>query len=270
MFEAVCHDQMTSNISTLASNIGMPVATAHRQVATLVDEGLLMKMPNGRFALGWKLLRLAEANDWDNQMAVLASPILNRLARDTCSVVQMGKLEDGMVTYLFKTGPKSNKLFTRVGSQQEAYCSSLGKVLLANLTQDALDQYLSCGTFFALTPATITEPTLLNEEIALVRSQGFAEDRGEIEVGLRCVGVPVKGHNGKVRFAISISRRYRAIVSNLPPPSHADLLKLRQAASELEALLGLDADALASQSTQGHVNLEEHQRIKLQAIACSK
>lgn len=206
MLEAVIADGGHSNLAELARKFGMPVATAHRQVTTLVAEGYLMTAGAGRHVAGARLLGLLHRLDEKQIIANVAAPLLHELAGRVRSVVQLGTFENDMVTYRMKTGRGANALFTRIGMQLEAYCSGIGKVLLANLPEAEREAYLASGPFVALTERTIVDPDRLREELDVVRVQGFAIDDEEIAPGLRCMAVPLYRSDGKALAAISVSQ----------------------------------------------------------------
>lgn len=206
LLEAVIHDGGSSSVAAIARETGIPVASAHRHVSALVSAGFLQPAGYGRHLAGPKLRALASLVDTKQIMAAAAAPILDRLAAQTRCVVQLGTFENDMVTYRLKTGRGSGSLFTRVGMQLEAYCSGIGKVLLAYLPYLAREAYLKTGPFIALTPHTITEPDALRAELMRVRAQGYAVDDEEVDAGLRCLAVPVLGPCGTVTAAISASR----------------------------------------------------------------
>lgn len=206
MLEAVLADEGQSSIAAVARRSGVPVATAHRQVATLLDEGYLALGPAGRHIAGPKLLGMLHRLDEKQIIASCAAPVLHRLAAESGTVVQLGTFENDMVTYRIKTGQGAGALFTRVGMQLEAYCSGIGKVLLANLAEERRRAYLATGPFPALTPRTITDPQAIAAELDRVRAQGFAIDAQEVTDGLVCIAVPVALPDGRVLAAISSSR----------------------------------------------------------------
>jgi DNA-binding IclR family transcriptional regulator len=118
--------------------------------------------------------------------------------------VHLGMLEEGMVTYVSKiTTPTSFPVKTQVGSQLEAYCSGLGKVLLAALPRERLDSIILDGDLVPLTENTITEPASLRAELEKVRLQRFAVDDREAQVDMVCIGVPVHDIEGRVIAAMS-------------------------------------------------------------------
>lgn len=231
MLDAVIDDGGLSNVSDLARACGIPVATAHRQVATLVAEGYLTRSDRGRHLAGPRLRRLIARIDEKQVVAAFAAPLLHRLASKVRSVVQLGTLEGGMVTYRLKTGRGAGRLFTRTDMQLEAYCSGIGKVLLAHLPHAEREAYLAEGPFIALTRATITDSAALRRELDRVREQGFACDRQEVAEDLSCVAVPITSPSSTVVAAISVSR----LIRGEDRLDHsADLALLRETAAAIE------------------------------------
>ena len=193
------------DVSATARALGIPVSTAHRQVATLIAAGLLRPSGSGRHVAGPRLRRLATMADPRHILTSAAIGPLDRLAARTRAIAQLGSLDDAMVTYHLKTGHGAAELFTRIGMQLEAYCSGIGKILLAHLPEEQQAAYLEGGPFPPLTPRTITDPVQLAQELARVRACDYAVDDEEISVGLRCMAVPLRDEAGRVVAAISLS-----------------------------------------------------------------
>ena len=230
----------TDSVTATAKRLGLPVATVHRQVATLVAEGCLVRTAEGRHVAGPRLRRLLQHVDRAAIVACVAAPLLHRLAARVRSVVQLGTYENEMVTYRIKTGRGAGELFTRVGMQLEAYCSGIGKVLLASLPGDEREAYLASGPFVALTDRTLTDADALRRELDMVREQGFALDREEVAVGLSCIAVPVHSDDGEVCAAISMSRT-EGQVRRIGQPEALGLL--REVAAEIERKVSFPAPA---------------------------
>lgn len=209
LLEAVVRDGGRSSVAALAREMQISVASAHRHIAALVSAGYLIRAGYGRHLPGLKLRTLAALMDEKQLLANAAAPTLERLALRTGNVVQLGIFENDMVTYLVKTGQSAGDLFTKVGMQLEAYCSGLGKVLLANLPAQVQSDYLAGWPFIGLTERTITDPELLKMELEEVMLNGFAVDDEEVVVGLQCLAVPITNSKGEVIAAISASRATR-------------------------------------------------------------
>ncbi|WP_420381555.1 IclR family transcriptional regulator [Novosphingobium sp.] len=225
MLEAVIADNGASNATALARALAMPPATAHRQIATLVAEGYLAPVGKGRHLAGPRLLNLLHRLDEKQVIANVAAPVLHILAARVRGIAQLGTFENDMVTYRIKTGRGATDLFTKIGMQLEAYCSGIGKVLLAHLPPTERERYLAGGPFVALTHRTITAPALLREELDRVRREGFALDQGEIVEKLHCLAVAIRTPDGAVPAAISLS------LADTAKLDRDDLLRLLQDAA---------------------------------------
>jgi DNA-binding IclR family transcriptional regulator len=205
LMRAIVEDGGASNVSRIAKSNGIPPASAHRIVRTLARCGFLVEADRGKFAPGRELRALASNAGEMRTLASLARAELNALARATRRIAHLGVLEDDMVTYLVKAGTAGEVVFTREGMQLEAYCSGIGKVLLAHLPSEALELYLASGPFVALTEKTKTDPAVLREELDAVRNNGFAIDDREVASDLHCFAVPLHWPDGRVRAAISLA-----------------------------------------------------------------
>lgn len=248
MLDAVVADGGRSSVSELARRTGLPVATAHRQIATLVAERYLAPAGGGRHIAGPRLRDLLHLLDEKQLLANVAAPVLHRLAGRVRSVVQLGTLENDMVTYRIKTGRGATDLFTRVGMQLEAYCSGIGKVLLAHLPEEQREAYLAGGPFVALTERTIVDPDRMREELERVRQRGFAVDDQEIAPELRCIAVPLRNERGEVLAAISASQDLKSR-RNFEDFRLIELLKDSAQQIELTAARGESAVALIENAT---------------------
>jgi IclR family transcriptional regulator, acetate operon repressor len=202
----VARDQGRTPLAELAAHASLAPSTARRMIAALMRRGLVARAGRGRFAAGFTLSRLAALADTRRLLAHATRGPLRALAVETGATAHLGVLENDMVTYLVKErAPGAADLFTREGGQLEAYCSGVGKVLLAALTPADLDGYLSGGPFVALTERTRTAPADLRAVLQDVRARGHAIDEGEIAAGLYCIAAPLIARDGATVAAISLS-----------------------------------------------------------------
>lgn len=205
LFAVVLADDGNNPLSVLAERAGLPFSTAHRLTATLERQGMIQKESRGRYVAGPTMLAAARTLDEGRLVARLSRPVLAGLARRLKQTVHLGQLEDGMVTYLLKESHGPAATFTQEGMQLEAYCSGIGKVLLAHLDEDRRERYLADGPFVALTPSTIVKPSALRDHLAIVKAQGWAVDDSEVFETLKCVAAPLRCSDGTVVAAVSIS-----------------------------------------------------------------
>ena len=194
----------SESLPTIAAQCGLSVATAHRLLATMESLGAVIHTSPGKYRIGLGVLELGRHASLDGLLAVAADPSLRRITQTITPTAHLGVLDsEFMVTYLAKATVRSHPLPTQIGSKLEAYCSGLGKVLLAALPEAHLDAYLAEGPFIALTGRTIIEPAALARELIMVREQGYALDDCELFDDLRCVAVPIRDADGQVVAALS-------------------------------------------------------------------
>ncbi|MEH6756691.1 MAG: IclR family transcriptional regulator [Parasphingorhabdus sp.] len=206
MLQLVIRDGGRHSITHLVKNLDIPNATVYRLLATLTEQGLLQPARRGHYIAGPGLLSLTPYLQPSHIAAELARKSLSSLAASSGAIVHMGMLEDDMVTYLVKEGRGNDQLFTREGMQLEAYCTGIGKVLLAGLPPDQQSQYLANGPFVALTPNTTVDVNTLRAELEKVKDQRFAVDNREISPDLYCLAVPVPSNESAISLGISVSR----------------------------------------------------------------
>ncbi len=235
LFNRVLHDRGNTALKVLASDLGLSRSTLYRLAGTLQDFGLISRQSRGFYDIGLPLAAGLQGVTVLSQLARLSRPVLQRLADDCNSTAHLGVLEDGMVTYVVKVASKAAATgFTRENAQLEAYCSGLGKVLLARLPEDERERYLAAGPFVPLTSRTMTECSSLRDCLNEARQNGFAQDDGEVADNLFCVAVPVAGSKVAVDAAISISVE-RATCHKRDRAD--DLAKLRRCAADLATRL---------------------------------
>ena len=234
----IAHDRGLTSLKQLMADLELPRSTLYRLVGTLQEFGLVTRGSRGFYDVGLPLIEALSGITPAGHLAKLSRPSLQELA-DLCgATAHLGMLENDMVTYLVKVigkGVDADAVFTRENAQLEAYCSGIGKVLLAALTETSCEQYLSAGPFVPLTDRTITDSDALRNCIASVRQDGFAQDDGEVADDLFCLAVPLRRSDGEVQAAISISFQR----GTRPTRDIAlDLENLRLHAAELSKKLG--------------------------------
>jgi IclR family acetate operon transcriptional repressor len=189
----------------LSKRAGMPEASGYRIVCSLETIGAVIRGPNGRFRPGMLLSDLSQGIRLPDLLRASASNVSREIARRFGVTVQVGVLEGDMVSYVAVKGRA--KVPSKVGTQLEAYCTGLGKVLLAGLPTRDFDRFLAEDDFVALTPFTLVDKDVFRAQIAQVRMQGFGIDDREVDMDLRCVAVPIRDRRGEVIAAISGSGR---------------------------------------------------------------
>ena len=196
-----------SSLAQLAEHCGLPFSTSHRLVQSLLARGFAVSLGRGRYHLGPTALLLGSATSMNELLRELARPVLQQLARECRASAHLAVYEGEMVTYLVKQRFGRTRLPSEEGAQLEAYCSSVGKVLLAHLEDEALARYFANGALVPFTPSTIVDEASLRRALKKVKKQRWATDVGEIEPDVACLAVPVLGADHQVCAALSVSTR---------------------------------------------------------------
>jgi IclR family acetate operon transcriptional repressor len=212
-------------LSQLASASGLPVPTIHRIVRTLVASGYVLQMPSRRYALGPRLIGLGKSAS--QTVEAWASPHLITLADTSGETANLAMLDVDMVVYVAQVASSRHtmRMFTEVGRRVYAHCTGVGKALLAQLPEEDVRHIVTVAGMPAITEHSITEVGRLLEELATVRTQGYAVDDGEQELGVRCVSVPVTGSSTS---AVSVSGPASRVTHEAVP----SLLPLLRAAAD--------------------------------------
>jgi DNA-binding IclR family transcriptional regulator len=120
--------------------------------------------------------------------------------------VNLGHWDGNAIVHLDKVNSSETfRLDVGLGALAPAYCTGLGKAVLAFLPDGELDDYLQSVKWVAMSPKTITKPEKLKADINKIRQRGYAIDNEELSLGLRCVAAPVFDHTGRPTYAMSVS-----------------------------------------------------------------
>jgi DNA-binding IclR family transcriptional regulator len=196
-----------ATVTALATQVGMPRATASRLLATLQAQGLVQRMPDSdRYTLGYELGRLGRAVDLDRGLVLATRPVLERLAAEFRETVTLAvpRPGPGYEVICQVDAPRAMRIHDWSVDDQPLHATSTGKLVLAELTVPELDAVLS-GGLTRCTAATIATPELLREELARVRHQGWAQMIDELEDGLTSVSMPLRDDRGRMAAAIGIT-----------------------------------------------------------------
>lgn len=204
--KAFTENEYEMGISALAQRLGLAKSTVHRLATTLVEYDILeQNRETGKYRLGLALFELGTLVRRKMDVMNEAQSQIHALADQTGETVQLAILDHLSVLYIrIRESRQAVRMSSGLGSRAPAHCTSVGKVLLAHQPGDVVQQVIDNG-LRRYTPNTITEPASLLEELATVRSRGYALDDEEIEPGLRCVAAPIRDHSGRVIAAISVA-----------------------------------------------------------------
>jgi IclR family pca regulon transcriptional regulator len=229
-------------VSELGRDISLSRSTTHRYVATLAALGYLQQdSGTKKYRLGPRVLDLGFSAINSMEVREVAAPHLRQLSDDTGHTVNMAILDELDIVYVerCRSGRAAQReidLNLHVGARLPAYCTSLGKVLLAFLPADEQTARLEKVDFARRGPNTLTSRTALVAELKRVRANGFAINNEELAYGLRSIAAPVLSRDGAAAAAINLAVHSSMVsmndlVARLSPT-------LRRAADEISAHLG--------------------------------
>jgi IclR family transcriptional regulator, KDG regulon repressor len=232
-----------SSLVELCNALRLHKSTVHRLMMVLERHRLVVKnAETGRYRLGLKLFELGSKALDGLDLRGRARPYLDRLQSQFGETVFFCILDDGQVFYVEKVeSQQSVRTACTVGSRAPAYCTAVGKAMLAELSDAEVSGIVRRWGLKAITANTITTAAELKAELRAVRSRGYAIDDEEKEEGLRCVGAAVRGHSGRLFAAMSISGpAFRMTKERIPEIGQA----VMGAANELSAELGYEGRSL--------------------------
>lgn len=205
-----------------------PKATLYRLLQTLVSQGMLSHDQNTQvYALGLRLVRLAHAAWQQSSLAPLARPHLDALSAQVGETVHLAQLDNAQVLYVDKRNARDPiAMYSQAGKIGPAYCTGVGKAMLAHVPDDRLPALIAQQSFHRFTDNTLTTPAELEAELRRVRARGYALDDEEHEPGVICVAVPILDHWGAVLGVMSVTSSTRrstlmALEERVPLLQHA-------------------------------------------------
>jgi DNA-binding IclR family transcriptional regulator len=237
ILEEVARDRDGVALADLAKRVGLHNSTAFHLVKTMVSLGYVRQIKDTkRYRIGRPLFALAAGALDEMEMVSMATPVLQQLSLDTGESSHFAVPMNNAVVVLARTdGPSAFQLTERAGIVRPAYCTALGKIILAALPPDQFDRYLERTEFKPLTDRTITGADMFRREIEDVRRAGIAFDDGEFNAEVRCAAIAVRDFTGRTAGAIGISGPvWRLSIQGLQDR----IGTLREAADRLSAAFG--------------------------------
>jgi DNA-binding IclR family transcriptional regulator len=224
-------------LSELESATGLPKSTLYRLLEAMRAHRLIgLDETSGAYHLGLRLFEMGSAAVERLALDTYAHPILEQLANVSGETAHLCVLDGADVVYIAKVEcTRTLRIPSAVGQRNPAYCTGVGKAILAHLAPAQIDAYLGATRFQSFTKKTLTTPAELKANLRQIVAQGFAIDDQEREEGVRCVAAPVRDHRGRVIAAISIAGPSMRVTKERVPELAAHVI---QAANDISAKLG--------------------------------
>lgn len=195
------------SLTTIAQRAGIAPSTAHRILTTLKAAGFVQcEAAHGSYLIGVKAFKVGSAFLRNRKLVDTGRSTIRQLMETSGETATIGIEKDDYVVFISQVeSHQSIRAFHRPGSRSALHASSIGKAILATLTDDEVAERLHRVGMTKFTENTIIDPDVLLKDLALVRKRGWSVDDEERAEGMRCVGAAVFNEHGEVMGGISIS-----------------------------------------------------------------
>lgn len=192
-------------LAQIAQLIRLNLSTAHHLVKTLEGLGYVSQGRDRNWNLSGRVFQLAAAAWNGDDLARLGAASVAALGRKTGEATQLAVFDRRHVIVVCKfDGVGPERLFERLGAPRPAYCTALGKVLLAFQDPSIAQSYLASTELKTVTPKTITSAARLRDELRKIRRSALATDDEEFSHGIRCIAAPVFNFSNGVAAALGM------------------------------------------------------------------
>jgi IclR family pca regulon transcriptional regulator len=224
------------SIAQISARTGISRAAVRRCLYTLARLGYVESDDERHFTLRAKILALGHAYLASVPLAVAAQPVLDEVSATVHESCSLATLDDDNILYVARSSSSQRimSIDLAIGSRLPAFCTSMGRVLLAALPDQELHERLKRVRMTPFTDRTITSKEKLRDTLDAIRRTGFAIVDQELEIGLRSIAVPIVDVRGRTAAAINISVQAQRVTTS--EMEKRLLPALRRAASELALL----------------------------------
>lgn len=207
ILERIAKSNRGLTFAQLTRHFDVAKSSVHTLVLTLEREGYLQRDDaTGRYMTGLKLVQIAGMTLDGLVLRERAAPLLRALVADTGMTAHLAILDRDEVTVVAKVErPGAHRIATWVGKRMDVHCTSLGKCLLAHLSEEEVNRLIADRGLLRHNENTIVSLARLKLELARTRALGYALDDEEEELGWRCIGAPVCDRDGRVIAAVSVA-----------------------------------------------------------------
>jgi DNA-binding IclR family transcriptional regulator len=225
-------------VTELSKRLKLHKNNVFRLLATLESRGYIeQNKATENYRLGLKSLELGQT--FIKQMGLLrqAKPILEKIVADCNETCYVTIFKEGHVVYLDVMETNMTvRVVSRVGSRLPSYCTASGKVFLAYMSEEEINEILPAEELSPYTPTTLATRKQLKEELEKTAEQGYAIDDEELDQGVRCIATPIRDYTRRIVGAISISGPSMRLSNNRIDEELVPLVL--QAAEDLSTRLG--------------------------------
>lgn len=194
-------------VTEISEKVNLHKSTVYRLLSTLIyKEYVVQDMRSNNYKVTFKLFELGNKNIEKIDLLSVSKVYAKKLMESVNEVVHLVVRDDTQIVYIEKVEANNTiRMASTIGRRSPMYRTSVGKAILAYLSEKEVEAIWENSKVEKLTEYTITELNEMKEELKKVREKGYAIDNQENEIGVRCIGAPIFNRHGKVEGAISIS-----------------------------------------------------------------
>lgn len=192
-------------LAELARRVDLNLRTAEHLTKTLEALGYVAQAADRSWGIAGRVFQLVAAAWNGDELAKLGESTVRDLGMKTGEATQLAIFDRRDVIVVSKLdGAGPERLFERLGAPRPAYCTALGKALLAYQHDSVVNAYLDSMELKAFTPRTITSASRLRKQLREIRRSGFAVDDEEFSQGIRCIAAPVFNFTNRAVAALGM------------------------------------------------------------------
>lgn len=222
----------------LSAALALNPSTALRFLTSLQNCGYVEQEPaTQRYSLTYKICRLASQVNRHTPLQAITHPYLRKLSEQFDEAMCVSVERDMSMVYVDVAAAPAQTLMSlqRIGNVSPMHCTGNGKLLLLNYSPEQLDELLRRKGLPRYTEHTLTTRAALEAELERIRSDGFAYDNEECELGVRCLACPIRDHTGRIAAGLSVTGPVTRMTDARLRTMRADL---REAARQISEALG--------------------------------
>lgn len=194
-------------VTEISKRLRFPKSSVHQILNTLTNENILKKNPlTNRYFLGVKLFILGDRARANLEIRKVAEPLLKKLKEIFDETVHLTVLNNDEVLYIecFESS-KLLRPFQIIGYRAPLHCTAVGKAMMAFMSKQDIDRVIRTKGLPRFTKNTLTDKMSLLKDLKAVVNRGYSVDNIEHEQGVRCIGAPIRNHEGQVFAAVSVT-----------------------------------------------------------------
>ncbi len=234
ILESLSADRKGKRLTDISDELGLHKSTVHRMLGAMQDRGYVEQIDK-KYKLGLRFIHLSSQLLNSIELKTEAEPFLRKLSNETGQTVFLAIREGAEVVYIDKVEQfDSLRRYSIIGTRAPVYCTSLGRALLFDSTDDELKEFFGKIKMNKKTAETVIDSDTLIAKIRQYSDRGWSEEAGEHQAGVRCAGAPVYDYRNRIAAAISTAWNIKR--TEIDPDEIG--LMVKETAESISKLLG--------------------------------